>query len=102
MDGSSRAQPQMALRSLQYNSPGPSRENLADHVASLPREPLVQSVVKVGKLSVIEPHQVQDGRVQIGYMHRLLHRFESKFVRGTDRLSAFHTGTGQPHGEAVP
>src|SRR5947208_10479928 len=54
-----------------------SRENFGDHVASLPSEPLIQSVIKISEFSVVEPHQVQDGRVQIRYVHRLFHCFES-------------------------
>src|SRR5690348_13985586 len=79
-----------------------SRDSFGDHVASLSSEPLIQAVIKVGEFRVIKPHQVQDRRVQIGYMHWLFHGFESEFVRRADRLAAFHTCTRQPHGEAVP
>src|SRR6187455_3360700 len=50
---------------------------------------------------MIEPQQMQQRRVQVVDMHRLLRGFESKFIGGAMDISAAHAAAGKPHSKSM-
>ena len=57
--------------------------NVGDYVAEDIRKPKVTTSVSVGQLLVIEPEEVQHGRVQIMHVNPLIDGVVAVFVGGT-------------------
>src|SRR5260221_12586084 len=64
------------------------------------REPLIQTLVEIRQQPMIQPHQVQDRRVQVGNVARLFYRAEAQFVGAADGLAALDSRARQPDAEA--
>lgn len=54
-----------------------SRERLFDHDPSDVGKPLVAAAVEVGEPSVVEPHQMEDRRVEVGDVRSILDGVEA-------------------------
>jgi len=63
-------------------------------------EPLIQALVKIRQQPMVQPHQVQDRRVQVGDVAWLLDRAEAELVGGADGLAALDARAGEPDAEA--
>ena len=58
-----------------------SRQNVRDHPAMDIREAKIPATIAVGKLFMVDAHQVKDGGVQIMDMNLIFHGMPAKFVR---------------------
>jgi hypothetical protein len=72
------------------------RKNFFHKIAMHVRESIVTTAVSIGQPFVIDPHQVQNCRVQIMHMDRLLDGPHPVFVTGTMDNSALDAGTSKP------
>ncbi len=64
-------------------------------------QPFVPAVVAIRQLCVVEAHQVQHGRVQIGDLGAVVDRAVAEIVGGPVGLTAADAGPGEPDTEAV-
>src|SRR5437899_7589850 len=83
-----------SLRPLPFTS----RNNLRYRHAVYVRQPHVSAVEPVRELSMIDPEQVKNRRMQIMVRNRLLLCFVPELVGGADRLPASDAGAGHPDG----
>ena len=60
------------------------RIHFFDQFAGNDRRPLRPAVVQVGQIDVVQPHQVQDRRVNIVNMHGRVDGAQADFVRRAD------------------
>jgi hypothetical protein len=58
-------------------------------------QPLLQPLIEVREPVVIQPHQVQNGRVQVGCVYRLLDGAEAELIGGADDLRGEKGSGGQ-------
>ena len=65
------------------------------------RQTKVAATIAVGELFVVEPHEVQDGGVQVVYVYGILDGGAAELVCGTVGEAGFYTTTGHPDGESV-
>ena len=61
---------------------------------------VVASAVSIGKSLVIQPHQVQDGCMQVVDVNFVFHRMPTEFIRRSVNVPSFDSPTCHPHGEA--
>ena len=78
------------------------RQHLLDDLAVHVRQPFVAAVVPVRQPQVIQPHQVQDRRVQVGDVAGIFDGAEAELIRCADRLAATDASSRQPHRKPVP
>ena len=72
-----------------------SCHDVAMHVG----EAIIAAGMAVCEAGVVEPHQVQDGGVEIMNVHRVLHRADAVLVGRPVHAPAPHAGPGQPGAE---
>ena len=77
-----------------------SGDQVVQHVASYIGKAEIAAAVTIGQLQVIDAHQIEDGRVDIVHVNRLLDGLESKLVRGTIDRAAFDSAAREPHRES--
>ena len=65
------------------------------------RQAEVATAVSIGELLVVEPHQVQNGGMEIVYMHGVLGGGTAELVRRTIGKTRLHAAAGHPDGESV-
>ena len=56
--------------------------------------------VAIRQLLVIDTEEIENRRVQIVHVHRVLHRFEAEIVRCAVDRAALDAASGEPDGEA--
>ena len=83
------------------SSPGPSRDQLADHIAVDVGQAEIPPGVAEGELLVIEAQQVQHRGVQVVNVDVFSDRMKAEFVGGAVDVAALDAAAGQPHREAV-
>jgi hypothetical protein len=59
----------------------PLRNNLPHHIPKNISQPKIPPIMPEGQLLMIEPHQMQQRRVQIMHMHPIPHREMPKLIR---------------------
>ena len=59
-------------------------------------QPEIAAGMAVGELFVVEAEQMQDGRLQIVDMHRILHHLVTQVVGRAEGDARFHAAAGQP------
>ena len=64
-------------------------------------ESVVAALEAEGHLLVIQPHQMQDRRVQIVDVYRVLDDLMSEFIGFSVGHTRLEPGTGHPHGKCV-
>ena len=57
--------------------------------------------MRIGQPRVVESQAVQQRRLDIVYMDRVLHRLQPEIIRLSDGLSTPNTTARQPHAKAV-
>ena len=72
-----------------------------DHIAMHIGEAEVSAAVTVRQLRMVDPHQMQDGGVQIVNVRAILDCGESKLVSRSICHPPLHTTARHPDGEAV-
>src|SRR5216684_1342570 len=77
-----------------------SRNQIMQDCSGYICQPEIAAAVAICQLGMIDPHQMQDRRVHIVHMYRLLYRFETEVVRGAVDGPAFHAATRHPHRES--
>ena len=65
------------------------------------REATITAQMPAGEFFVIDPHEVENGCVQIVNVHWVLYRTHTTVVGCAVCHTAFHTAPGHPHREAV-
>src|SRR6266487_2082958 len=78
-----------------------SGEDSFHHVARHIGESEVPSGVAISQTLVVEAQKVQNRRVQVVDVHRILRGPEAKFVGRAIHRAALHAATSEPHAEAV-
>src|SRR5260370_5888953 len=74
---------------------------ISDHFARNVGQTKIAAAIPVCEPSMVQPKEVQNRRVEVVNMDRLLHGFEPKIVRGAVRHSAFHASSGKQHGKPM-
>ena len=64
-------------------------------------EPELSALVAVGQLGVIDPGEVENGRLHVMHVDGILGDVPSLFVRCTIGGSRFHSSAGHPRGEGA-
>src|SRR5438128_709612 len=77
-----------------------SGQDWLHHVAEDVRQAIVAAAVAVGKLGVIDAHQVENGGMQIVHMHLVLDGVPAVIVGLAVGHAASDAAAGQPHREA--
>ena len=54
----------------------------------------------IRELGVVNAQQMQDGRVQVVYMHRLIDYFEAEIIGGSINQAALYAAASHPHRES--
>src|SRR5262245_5279536 len=70
-------------------------DDLTAHVG----EPEGPALVPIGELGVIEAHQVEDRRVEVVHVHRVLGDVVPELIRRPDRRAGGDAPAREPHGE---
>src|SRR5690606_13149821 len=55
----------------------------------------------IGEFFVVQPQLMEDGGMEIVYMHRVLHNVVTKFVRFAINDAGFYAATGHPYTKAA-
>ncbi len=76
-------------------------DDITNHTAVNVGQTVVAALVEIGQTRVVEPQQVQDGRVNVVNMHAVRHRLEAQFIGLAVAHAAFHAPASQPNGESV-
>ena len=63
------------------------------------RQAYVKPLVTDGQPRMVQAEQVQQCRVEVVQMHRVVHRFPAQLIRLPDHLSAAHPGAREADGE---
>src|SRR5262245_10763918 len=77
-----------------------SSEDLAHDAAVHVGEPKITARIAIRQPFVVEPHKVQDRRVQVVHVDTVLHGAIAELVRGAMGHAAPDTGASQPNAEA--
>lgn len=91
-----------ALSRVSCEPAGRSSDQFVHHRAALVGQPDIEASESIRQLAMVEPKQVQEGGVEVVYMHRIFDGLPPEFVCGTDGLAAFHAATGQPYAKCQP
>ena len=78
-----------------------SRNQIMDHVAMNVGETIVTPRIAVGELLVIEAHEVEYGRVNVGDVVAVFDGVETEFVGCAVDVSLFDAAAGHENGEPV-
>src|ERR1700679_1766322 len=78
-----------------------SGNDIVYHVSGYVRQAEISSTITVGKLGVIDTHQVENGGVQVVHMHPLIDALPPEIIGGAIGHPALHAAAGQPDCEAV-
>src|SRR5262249_27270988 len=81
-------------------SVGLGSHDLPDHLPLHERQPLVPPEVRIRQLVLVQPELVEDRRVQVAEVIRLLDGAEADGVGGADGLPPLDAAAGHPHREA--
>ena len=65
------------------------------------REAHITPAKPIRQLRVVNPHQVQDGRMEVVHFHLVLDGVITPVIRGAIRHSTLDSTTSHPHREAV-
>src|SRR2546423_139921 len=78
-----------------------SCQDLVGHFAGYVGEAEIAAAVVVSELLVIEAQEVEDGRVEVVYMHAVSDRVIADFVGGSVDEAGFDAAAGHPDGVSV-
>src|SRR4051812_3697576 len=82
--------------------PSSSRKDLFHHAARHIRQPELPALEQIRELLVIDPHQMQNRRLQVVDMHSALGYVKSVVVGLAMRITAFDAAAGHPQREHPP
>ena len=74
--------------------------DILDHLALDEGQPLIASEMRIGQPVLVQPELVQDRRVQVAEVIRLLDRPQADRVGCADDLASLDAAAGHPHREA--
>ena len=74
--------------------------DLFDDSAFDEREPLVPAQMRIGQSTLVEAELVEDGRVEVAEVNRILDGAQANGVGGAHDLAPFDSAARHPHGEA--
>ena len=83
-----------------WDESGRLRQRFFNELAAVDRGPLGTAVVKIRQVEVIQPQQMQDRRMDVVNVIRLLDGAESDFVGRSDRLASLDARASHPDREA--
>src|SRR5262249_26544030 len=76
-------------------------KNVLDDLAAVDGGALVAAVVEEGQLLVVQTEAVQDGRVDVVQMDRLLHRIQADLIGRPEGEGAPHAAARHPHRDPI-
>lgn len=76
-------------------------QHLLDDVSFIDRRAFWAALMLKQQLLVIEPHQVQDRRVQVVDMDAVFNGVQAEVVCLPNHLASLHTAASQPHRKPV-
>src|SRR5260370_13568170 len=78
-----------------------SGEQLGDHLAVDVGKAVIAALEAVGQLLVVQAEQVQNGRLEVMDVDRILDDVIAQLVSCAEGQAALDAAAGQPHGEGV-
>src|SRR5687768_13872469 len=75
------------------------RQKLRHHVPADVGQTEITPLEPIGQVQMVQPEQMENGRVKVIHMNRVLHNIPSDLVGLADDLAPFDPSPGQPEAE---